>query len=144
MTFKHIQLALAAAMACLAQPALAQSTTGHVDVTGSVAPRCGVAGSGSSTIFGQTIGPGELAAADGTLHTGIDSRIDYTAVASASGINASDLSVTGGAGTSSAVDVFAGSIGATLSEASTPRNGVLVAGSSIGNVSVTLLRNVVL
>ena len=66
-------VALIASMVALAQPALAQSTTGTVNLTGSVAPRCGVAASGSGSIFGQAVALGELAAADGTLRTGLDS-----------------------------------------------------------------------
>ena len=67
-------VALIASMVALAQPAFAQDTTGTVNLTGSVAPRCGVAASGSGSIFGQTVALGELAAADGTLRTGIESQ----------------------------------------------------------------------
>ncbi len=66
-------VALIASMVALAQPALAQSTTGTVNLTGSVAPRCGVAASGGGSIVGQAVALGELTAANGTLRTGLDS-----------------------------------------------------------------------
>ena len=74
MQVRVILAALVAAPVALAQPVSAQNTTGTVNLTGSVAPRCGVAGSGSGSIFGQTVALGELAAADGTLRTGIESQ----------------------------------------------------------------------
>ncbi len=73
-----------------------------------------------------------------------DNRIDYTAVALANGVSANDSSLTAGAGTASTVNAFAGTIGVTLISASTPNNGVLVAGSYTGNVTVTLAANVTL
>ena len=66
--------AFVAAPFALAQSAFAQNTTGTVNLTGSVAPRCGVAASGNGSIFGQTVALGELAASDGTLRAGIESQ----------------------------------------------------------------------
>jgi hypothetical protein len=86
----------------------------------------------------------ELTSTTSAPNTSFDNRIDYTAVAIANGTSASDSSVTAGAGPTSSVNVFAGSIGVTLSGASTPNNGVLVAGSYTGNVTVTLSPNVIL
>ena len=86
----------------------------------------------------------ELTSTTSAPNSSFDNRVDYTAVASANGVNASDSSVTTGAGGSTSVNVFAGSIGVTLSDAATPNNGVLVAGSYTGNVTVTLSPNVVL
>ena len=86
----------------------------------------------------------ELTSTTSAPGASFDNRIDYTANASANGVNASDSSVTAGAGIPSAVNIFAGSIGVTLSGASTPNNGVLVAGSYTGNVTVTLSPNVIL
>lgn len=80
MTVRLVWLALVAAVATLAQPAHAQltkgpqSTTGSVELTGSVASRCGVAASGSGTNADQTVALGKLAAADGTLRSGLDSQ----------------------------------------------------------------------
>jgi hypothetical protein len=82
---RHSLVALAAALSAMltaqASLARAQDTTGTVNLTGSVAPRCGLAASGSSTIFGQTVELGELAAADGTLRTGIDGQFASAAAA---------------------------------------------------------------
>ena len=86
----------------------------------------------------------ELSSTTSAPGASFDNRIDYTASASANGVSASDSSVTAGTGGSTSVNVFAGSIGVTLSGASTPNNGVLVAGSYTGNVTVTLSPNVVL
>ena len=74
MKLQHALPVLSAALLAWAQPAFAQSTTGAVNLTGSVAPRCGVATSGSGALFGQTVALGELATADGTLRAGIDSQ----------------------------------------------------------------------
>ena len=86
----------------------------------------------------------ELTSTTSAPNASFDNRVDYTASASANGVDASDSSVTAGAGGSTSVNVFAGSIGVTLSGAATPNNGVLVAGSYTGNVTVTLSPNVVL
>ena len=74
MKLQHALAVLPAALLAWAQPAFAQSNTGAVNLTGNVAPRCGVATSGSGALFGQTVALGELATADGTLRAGIDSQ----------------------------------------------------------------------
>ena len=60
-------LALAAVALAIPQAAFAQQTTGTVNVTGTVAGRCGVVGGGQS--FTDTINLGELAGNDGRLRT---------------------------------------------------------------------------
>lgn len=73
-----------------------------------------------------------------TAASGFDNRIDYTATAVANAASASDTSLTAGAGTASTVGMFTGNIVVTLSAASSPTNGLLVAGNYTGNVVVTL------
>ncbi len=70
--------------------------------------------------------------------TGFDNRVDYTATAVANSVSASDSSTTAAAGAPSTVGMFSGNIVVTLSGASTPNNGLLVAGNYSGNVVVTL------
>ncbi len=70
--------------------------------------------------------------------TGFDNRVDYTATAVANSASASDSSLTAGAGTASTVGLFTGNIVVTLSGASSPSNGLMVAGGYTGNVVVTL------
>ena len=69
---------------------------------------------------------------------GFDNRVDYTATANANSVNATDSSVTAGAGTPVVVGQFAGNILVTLSAASSPTAGILVAGTYQGQVLVTL------
>ena len=69
---------------------------------------------------------------------GFDNRVDYTATANANSVNATDSSVTAGAGTPVVVGTFAGNILVTLSAASSPTAGILVAGTYQGQVLVTL------
>ena len=57
--------AMAAALLALPQIALAQQTTGTINLTGTVAGRCSVVGGGQS--FSETINLGELAGGDGRL-----------------------------------------------------------------------------
>ena len=70
--------------------------------------------------------------------TGFDNRVDYTATAAANSASASDSSLVAGAGTPSTVGLFTGNILVTLSAASSPSNGLMVAGGYNGNVVVTL------
>ena len=73
--------------------------------------------------------------------TGFDNRVDYTATAVANSASASDSSLVAGAGTPSTVGLFTGNILVTLSAASSPTNGLMVAsglGGYTGNVVVTL------
>jgi hypothetical protein len=69
---------------------------------------------------------------------GFDNRVDYTATANASSLNATDSSVTAGAGSPTVVGAFTGNILVTLSSASSPTSGILVAGTYQGQVLVTL------
>lgn len=61
-------VALAASVAALATPAAAQTVTGTINMTGSVAPKCFVV-PGNGNTFGTTVNFGELAVANGTLRT---------------------------------------------------------------------------
>ena len=70
--------------------------------------------------------------------TGFDKRVDYTATAVANAVSANDTSVTGGAGTASNVGLFTGNVVVTLSAASSPTSGLLIAGGYQGQVLVTL------
>lgn len=73
-----------------------------------------------------------------TATTGFDNRVDYTGTAVANAASASDSSLTAGAGTAVTVGQFSGDVVVTLSAASSPTNGLMVAGSYTGNVQVTL------
>lgn len=77
--------------------------------------------------------------------SGFDNRVDYTATAVANSVSGTDSSLASspGAGTSVAVGAFNGNIVVTLSAASSPNSGVLVAGGYNGQVLVTLAPNVV-
>lgn len=63
---KKIALIALAASAAIATPAAAQTVTGTINITGSVAPKCLVVPGNGST-FGGTVAMGELAQANGTL-----------------------------------------------------------------------------
>lgn len=69
-----------AASAVIASPAAAQTVTGTVDITGTVAPKCIVVPGAGST-FGTTVALGELAQADGTLRT--DLATDFSSIGGA-------------------------------------------------------------
>lgn len=69
---------------------------------------------------------------------GFDNRVDYTGTAVANAASASDSSLVAGAGTPSTVGLFTGNIVVTLSAASSPTSGLMVAGGYTGNVVVTL------
>lgn len=75
---------------------------------------------------------------------GFDRRIDITASATANAVTATDTSITPGSGSPVVAGLFAGSIDVTLSDSSTPTNGLLVAGDYVGEVLVTLSPNFVL
>ncbi len=74
---KKIALLAAASVALFAQPASAQTVTGTITLTGSVAPKCLVV-PGNGDTFSDSVDFGELAAADGTLRTGLDTEFDST------------------------------------------------------------------
>ena len=65
---KIVLLALAASTVAVATPASAQTVTGTINLTGSVAPKCFVVPTNGST-FGETVAFGELAQASGILRT---------------------------------------------------------------------------
>lgn len=74
-----------------------------------------------------------------TASTGFDNRVDFTATANANAVNATDSSVGAlSAGTAANVGQFTGNVLVTLSAASSPTSGLLVAGAYTGNVAVTL------
>jgi hypothetical protein len=74
--------------------------------------------------------------------TGFDRRIDYTASATANRETAEDSSVGDlSTGAPAPVGLFTGDIVMTLSEASTPQEGLLIAGRYQGEVVVTLTPN---
>jgi type 1 fimbria pilin len=68
-----ILAATAASMVALASPAAAQTVTGTVNITGTVAPKCLVV-PGAGDDFGTTVALGELADTDGTLATDLATR----------------------------------------------------------------------
>lgn len=70
--------------------------------------------------------------------TGFDNRVDYTGTALANAVSGSDSSLTAGAGSPVTVGQFTGDVVVTLSAASSPTNGLMVAGTYTGNVQVTL------
>ncbi len=78
-----------------------------------------------------------------TAPTGFDNRVDYTATAVTGSTSANDTSLTAGAGAASNVGLFTGNIVVTLSNASSPTNGLMVAGTYNGNVVVTLTPTVI-
>lgn len=65
---KIVLLALAASTVAVATPASAQTVTGTINLTGSVAPKCFVV-PGNLGTFGETVAFGELAQASGILRT---------------------------------------------------------------------------
>lgn len=70
--------------------------------------------------------------------TGFDNRVDYSAKAVANAVTTSDDSISAGIGAASTVGLFTGNILVTLSGASSPTNGLMVAGKYTGDVKVTL------
>lgn len=68
---KFAFVALAASAAALTTPAAAQSVTGTINLSGSVAPKCFV-NPGATGTFSDSVAFGELATAAGTLRTGLD------------------------------------------------------------------------
>jgi hypothetical protein len=82
---KFMLLALGAgSMIALAAPAAAQTVTGTINITGSVANKCSVL-PGSGSTFGGTVALGELAQADGTMATDLATR--FNAAANAAQLN---------------------------------------------------------
>jgi hypothetical protein len=69
---------------------------------------------------------------------GFDRVVNYTATATANAVAGTDTSITAGTGSAVSIGMFTGTIPVTLSAASTPSNGILVAGDYQGLVRVTL------
>lgn len=113
------------------------ATAGKLDVTKVNGKTATLVGWCNSTASTMTVTTTELTGPTATA-TGFDKRVDYTATANANSVNASDSSLTPGAGTPATVGMFTGNVLVTLSAASTPTSGLLVAGSYTGNVAVTL------
>ena len=80
---KIVLAALTATSALIAMPAAAQTVSGDVTITGSVAPKCLVVtgGTPSGSTFAGTIALGELAGADGRLRTNVEASFDTAAAA---------------------------------------------------------------
>lgn len=77
--------------------------------------------------------------------SGFDNRVDYTATALANSVSAADSSVGAlSAGAPVNVNMFTGNVLVTLSAASSPTSGLLVAGAYTGNVVVTLTPTITL
>lgn len=160
-------------LALIASPVLAQSSTGTVDITGTVAGRCLFTTPNKTISLGELSLPGSSGTAGkldvskvngrnetlvgwcnnsaatmtvtttqltnpASAATGFDNRVDYTGTAVANAVSANDTSLTAGAGAPSTVGMFSGNIVVTLSAASSPNNGLMVAGTYTGNVIVTL------
>ena len=69
---------------------------------------------------------------------GFDKAVNYKATAVANTASAIDTSTTPGAGNAELVRIFTGDVVVTLSEASSPTSGLLIAGGYLGQVLVTL------
>lgn len=77
-----------------------------------------------------------------TPPAGFDRVVNYSATATANSANATDTSVTDGAGSAVPVGLFTGDVKVTLSSSSSPTSGLLVAGDYSGQVLVTLTPSV--
>jgi hypothetical protein len=75
---KLVLAALAASAAFIATPAAAQTVTGTITMTGSVAAKCFVMPGAGST-FSDSVNLGELAQADGTLRSSASLATDFDA-----------------------------------------------------------------
>jgi hypothetical protein len=75
---KLVIAALAASAAFIATPAAAQTVTGTITMTGSVAAKCFVM-PGSGSTFSDSVNLGELAQADGTLRSSASLATDFDA-----------------------------------------------------------------
>lgn len=78
----------------------------------------------------------------GIAPTGFDTRINYSADAVANRVTATDTSIAPGPGTTVSVGLFTGDVVVNISGASTPTNGLLVAGAYSAKIIVTLTPNV--
>ncbi|WP_423603668.1 hypothetical protein [Sphingomonas sp. MS122] len=76
---KTVLSMLAMGTALIATSAMAQDTTGTVNITGSVAPKCLVVPGAGST-FDRTVALGELAGTDGKMRTNLEADFNAAAV----------------------------------------------------------------
>ena len=76
---KTVLSMLAMGTAMIATSAMAQDTTGTVNITGSVAPKCLVVPGAGST-FDRTVALGELAGTDGKLRPNLEADFNAAAV----------------------------------------------------------------
>ena len=79
-----------------------------------------------------------LTGSTGTIPTGFDRTVNYTATAVANSVSVNDLSTTVDASLEKTVGLFTGNVVVTLSSATTPTSGLLVAGDYNGQVLVNL------
>ncbi len=114
----------ATSMIAMAAPAAAQTVTGTVNITGSVAGKCLVVPGNGST-FGTTVALGELAGADGKLRpniatdfnaaAGLTARVVCTTAAPTISVDADPITAataTGGGGYDNSID-FTASVAVT-------------------------------
>lgn len=78
-----------------------------------------------------------------TAATGFTSRVDFTASADANSATATDDTLAAGSGTTVSVGMFTGDVLVTLSDSSAPGDDLLVAGTYVGSVEVTLAPTVI-
>jgi hypothetical protein len=93
---------------------------------------------GSASTMSVEATPLNLVGFPAAAPTGFDKRVDYTATAVANAVSADDSSIGAGAGDDATVGLFTGDVVVTLSAASSPTNGLLIAGGYQGQVLVTL------
>ena len=79
-----------------------------------------------------------LTGSTGSIPTGFDRTVNYTATAVANSVSAIDSSTTAAASSDQTVGLFTGNVVVTLSSSSTPTSGLLVAGDYNGRVLVNL------
>lgn len=123
-------IALAASAAAIAMPAAAQ-VTGTITLNGSVAAKCAVTPSGSST-FADTVNFGELAQSNGTLRTGLASDFGTRSFSIACNTGAPTVSVNANPLATTATDPDGASTGYDTSIDYTASVAVLAVGTNNG------------
>ncbi|MFM5947771.1 MAG: hypothetical protein ACKOPM_00870 [Novosphingobium sp.] len=116
---------------------LSLSSTGKLDVSKVNGRSETLTGWCNNTAASMTVTTTQLTNAT-AAPAGFDNRVDYTATATTGAVSANDTSLTAGVGSPSTVGLFNGTINVVLSAASSPNNGLMVAGNYTGNVVVTL------
>ena len=116
---------------------ISQSSDGRLDVSKVNGRTANLNGWCNNTAATMTVTTTALTTGTATT-TGFDNRVDYIGTAAVNSVSASDSSLTAGAGLPATVGQFSGDILVTLSAASSPSNGRMVAGNYTGNVLVTL------